>query len=109
MKDDIDLKLEALLRAPERAPDEAFAVGMERTILVEARLLAARRVAWTRFGVEMLAAACAIVAFLLLARLTPADSEGLVPLFSPAMVGLLILALWLLVSVRPSGKGLSGL
>ena len=106
MNGDTDLRLKALLQAPERAPDEAFAARMRQAVLIEERLRASRRAAWRRFGVEMLAAAAAIGAFWLLARLTPAESEGIVPLFSPAAAGLMILILWVVVSVRPSGRAL---
>jgi hypothetical protein len=105
MNGEIDLELQALLRTPERAPDEAFAARVAQAVLVEQRLSAARRVAWTRFGAEMLAAASAIAAFWLLARLTPPDSDGVVPLFSPAAMGLVVLGLWVLVSMRgPEGR-----
>ena len=106
MKDEMDLALEALLKAPERPTDERFVVQMRQAVLVEKRLAAARRAAWRRFGLEMAAAAAAIAAFWLLARLAPPDSEGLVPLFGPAAAGLLLLALWVLVSVKPSGRAI---
>jgi hypothetical protein len=100
---DMDLRLKSLLAAPERAPDDAFAERIRRAVLAEARMRAAARVAWTRFAAEMAAAASAICAFLLLARLTPLpDSGNFIPLFSPAAAGLLILALWVAVSARPS-------
>ena len=115
MSDAIDLKLKALLSSPERPADDAFAMRMtrlvmaEETLLAERRaaaeekLLAARRAAWKRFGTEMAAAAAAIVVFILLAKAGPApDSSRIVPVFSPAMAGLLLLALWLIVSWRPS-------
>jgi hypothetical protein len=108
MSDDPDRLLRSLLAAPERAPDEAFALRLQRLVMAEQRLRAARRVAWTRFAVEMLATAALIVAFLLLSRLGPlADSGALIPLFSPAAAGLLLLVLWVGVSVRPGG-GVSG-
>ncbi len=107
MNGKIDLELRRLLKSPERAPDEAFAEGMARAVLVENRLRTARRGAWMRFGVEMLAAASAIAAFWLLARLEPVDSEGVVGLFSPAGIGLLTLALWVSVSEKPAGRPLS--
>ena len=71
-------------------------------MLAEQRLVAARRVAWTRFAAEMCATRAAILAFVLLARLAPGDSGEFVPLFSPAAAGLLLLCLWVAVSIRPS-------
>ena len=109
MKDDTDLRLEALLKTPPREADESFVGDVRRAVLVEARLAAARRAAWTRFAMEMAAAAAALAAFWLLARLGPADSDRFVPLFSPAAAGLTLLGLWVLVSTRPSGKATSGL
>lgn len=100
MSDDIDIRLKRLLAASERAADEAFTARVSHAVLAETRLRAAGRAAWTRFAVEMVAAACAILAFVLLARLTPASGDGIVPLFSPAAAGLLLLVLWVAVSPR---------
>ena len=103
MSDEMDLRLRALLAAPERAPDEVFAERVRRAVLAEERMRAATRAAWTRFAAEMAAAASAILAFVLLAKLSPvADSGTIIPLFSPAAAGLLLLGLWVAVSVRPS-------
>ncbi|MBV8687385.1 MAG: hypothetical protein JOZ90_13060 [Alphaproteobacteria bacterium] len=98
----LDLELAALLRSPERAPDEAFARRLERLVVAEARLRAARRAAWHRFTMEMVAAAALLLAFALLTRSAPPpDSAGTIPLFGPAAAGLLLLALWIAVSLRP--------
>lgn len=103
MSADMDLRLKSLLAAPERAPDDAFAERIHRAVLAEQRMRAAARVAWTRFAAEMAATASAICAFMLLARLSPLpDSGTFIPLFSPAAAGLLILALWVGVSAKPS-------
>ena len=66
MSTDPDLLLKSLLAAPERAPDESFALRIERLVLIEERLRAARRAAWARFGAEMLATASLLVAYFLL-------------------------------------------
>jgi hypothetical protein len=109
MTADTDLLLKSLLAAPERAPDEDFALRLQRLVLVEDRLRAARRAAWTRFAVEMVASAALLVAFLLLSRLAPLgpDSGNFIPLLGPAAAGLVLLALWVAVSVRP-GPSFSG-
>jgi hypothetical protein len=73
-----------------------------RVVLAEKKLQAARRVAWTRVAAEMCATGAAILVFVLLARFSPAESGRLIPLFSPAAAGLLLLGLWVAVSVRPS-------
>jgi glycerol uptake facilitator-like aquaporin len=107
MDEDVDLRLRSLLRAPDRSPDEGFARRMERLVLAEERMRAARGAAWRRFAVEMIATAALILAFVLLARAGPApDSGRVVPLFGPAAAGLLLLALWVIVSCRP-GSGAS--
>ncbi|MFL6863329.1 MAG: hypothetical protein ACJ8DZ_10040 [Allosphingosinicella sp.] len=105
MTQDTDLLLKSLLAAPQRAPDDAFTLRVQRLVLAEERMRAARRVAWTRFGVETVATASLLAAFWLLSRVAPggADSAGFIPLSSPAAAGLLLLALWVGVSVRPSG------
>lgn len=107
MTAETDLLLKSLLSAPERAPDEDFTLRMERLVLLETKLGVARRIAWTRFATEMVATAALIVAFLLLSRLAPPAADSIIPLFSPAAAGLLLLALWVAVSVRP-GASLSG-
>lgn len=107
MGEDVDSRLRSLLRAPERGPDEDFARRMERLVIAEERLSAARRLAWRRFAMEMMATAALILVFVLLARAGPApDSGRVVPPFSPAGAGLLLLALWVIVSCRP-GSGAS--
>jgi hypothetical protein len=107
MSNDSDLLLKSLLAAPDRPPDEGFALRIERLVRIEERMRAARRVAWTRFAVEMVATAVLLVAYWLLTRLTPVSPDSVIPLYSPAAAGLLLLALWVGVSVRPGG-GLSG-
>jgi hypothetical protein len=107
MTDTLDLQLRALLAAPDRPADELFAGRIERLVLAEERMRVARRAAWRRFATEMAAAAALILVFVVLAKAGPAaDSGRIVPLFSPASAGLLLLALWLIVSCRP-GSGAS--
>ena len=102
MSDDMDRKLAALLALPRAEPDPAFADRVMRSVLAEQRLVAARRVAWTRFAAEMCATGAAILAFVFLARFSPGESGEFVPLFSPAAAGLILLGLWVAVSIRPS-------
>ena len=103
MSEDIDIRLKSFLAAPERAPDDAFASMVSRAVLAEERMRLASRAAWTRFAVEMAATASAILAFVLLARIgPPAESTDFIPVFSPAAAALLLIALWVGVSLRPS-------
>jgi len=101
MDEEVDRKLAALLAAPSRPADDAFAARVERLVLIEERLSRARRAAWRRFGLEMAGAAAILLVFVVLERSGPAaDSAGTVPPLSAAGAGLLLLALWVLVSSR---------
>ncbi|MDB5691934.1 MAG: hypothetical protein JWO81_997 [Alphaproteobacteria bacterium] len=101
MSADADAMLKALLAVPGRGPDEAFASRVERAVRAEEKLRAARRAAWRRFTAEMAAAAALLAAFVLIERRAPADSLNLISPFGPAAAGLMLLALWIWVSIRP--------
>jgi hypothetical protein len=101
MSDDLDLRLKTLLATPERPPDEAFAARMTRLVLAEERMRAARRAAWTRFAMMMLATASLLLLFALLTRLAHGDSGEVVPPFGPAAAGLLLVAVWAAVATAP--------
>lgn len=105
MEDDVDLRLREWLATPNGPADEGFARRMERLVVAEERLSAARRAAWARFGAEMTAAAVLLLVFVLLARggAAAGDSGRLIPLFSPGSAGLTLLGLWLIVSLRGAG------
>ena len=100
MTEESDAMLARLLAAHERGPDEAFARRVERLVLAEQRLRAARRAAWHRFGAEMAAAAALVLAFLLIGRLGRLDSQDIVPPFSPVAIGMLLLVFWIFLSGR---------
>jgi hypothetical protein len=103
MMDEIDLKLQALLRTPDRPEDGQFAERVHRRVLAEQRLADVRRKGWRRFALETAASAAILAAFILLARAAPGEGgSDFVPLFSPAMLGLVVLGLWLAVAARPS-------
>lgn len=101
MDDGFDARLRALIKGPARGPDEAFVARVRQNALAETRLRAARRAAWRRFAVEMAAAAAALLSFLLLARLRPADSANVISPTGPFAAGILLLGLWAIVSARP--------
>jgi hypothetical protein len=101
MNGDSDGMLKALLTAPDRAPDEGFALRIERAVRAEERMRAGRRVAWSRFGIEMAAVAALVTAVVLIERLASPDSQAMASPFGPATAGLLLLALWICVSIRP--------
>ena len=99
--DEIDLKLKALLASPARPEDGAFAERVRLRVLAEQRLADAERKAWRRFAAEAAASVGILAAFVLLARSAPGEAGEIVPLFSPAMLGLVLLALWVAVAARP--------
>jgi hypothetical protein len=103
--DEIDLKLRALLTSPDRPGDGAFAERVRRRVVAEQRLAAAERKAWRRFAVEAAASLAILAAFVLLARVAPdGGATDFVPVFSPAMLGLMLLALWVAVAARPGAQ-----
>jgi hypothetical protein len=102
MNGDLDQQLAALLAAPEREPDEAFALRMRQIVLTDERLRAAQRRAWRKFAFEMAGGAAALLTFILLNSLQAPGPEGReLPFFSPAMMGVLLLGLWAAVTLRP--------
>jgi hypothetical protein len=100
-----DEKIAALFYAPERAPDEAFVARVERAVLAEQRMGAARAAAWRRFGVECAASAAIISAFYLLWRLAPAELPLNQLPVGPAAAAILVMGLWFAVELRPSATG----
>lgn len=100
-----DERIAALFAAPERAPDEAFVARIERAVLAERRMKAARAAAWRRFAVECAASGAIVTAFYLLWRLGPAN----LPLdqlpVGPAAAAILVLGLWFGVELRASAAG----
>jgi hypothetical protein len=104
MTDDLEAGLRNLLAPSPRSPDEPFAERVRRAVLADQRFMEARRRAWRRFAAEAAATGAAILAFMLLGRLgTPTGAEGVVPLMSPAMAGILLLGLWVGIGLKPSG------
>lgn len=101
MMDEIDLKLRELLRSPDRSEDGLFAERVQRRLAAEERLAEARSAAWQRFALEAAASAAILAAFIFLTRIGRGSSSTFVSLFSPTMLGLLILALWVAVAGRP--------
>ena len=101
---DIDARLTLLFAEHPPAPDPAFS---DRVIMLAAYEQAerrARRRALRRLASETMALVAVLAAFALLARAGPvaADVGDTVPLASPAMLGLAMLALWAIVGTRPA-------
>ncbi|HEY0149260.1 MAG TPA: hypothetical protein VGB70_09660 [Allosphingosinicella sp.] len=100
---DIESRLAALLATPERAPDERFVLQVRQALIADQALAAARSKAWRKFAVELAATGAVVLAFWLLNRSGSALPEGTaIPLYNPAMIGFLLLALWGLVAMRPA-------
>ena len=105
MTDDMDARIATLLKAPERAPDDTFVAVMRLQVEANIRLQAAAARARQEFAWKAAAGAVVIAAFVLLARMEPpASAEATVPLLSPAMLGFVLLGLWVAVdfpTLRP--------
>ena len=97
-----DQMLESLLATPERPADEEFVRRTEALVRFELRRHAARRTAFSWVGLESIAAVAMVLAFAGAARI--GEASEVVPLFSPAMAGLVALALWCAVSLRPPAR-----
>ena len=108
MKDEnqaLEARLGALLRNPERAPDEAFIARVERAVLAEERMAAHRRAAWRRLGSEAAAATAIAAAFLIVGRLTPSAGTVDLTAFGPATAAGMLLLFWMAVGMRPFATG----
>jgi len=95
-----DAMLHELLAAPERGPDEAFVLRMERLALAEQRLQSARRTALRRFAVEIGALGSLAAAVLLIRPLAAADSGGAILASAPALGVLMLMFVWLCTATR---------
>lgn len=101
----IDAGLAAFFAATETSPDEAFVARVQRAVLAERKLAAARAAAWRRFRGEVAASLAIVGAFALLWRLAPAGLP-LEPLAAgPAAAAVLLLFLWFAVELRPAATG----
>lgn len=100
MTDDMDARIAALLKAPERAPDDAFVADLRLQVEADIRVRAAMARARREFAWKAAAGAVVVAAFVFLARMEPpTSSEATVPLLSPAMLGFLLLGLWAAVDL----------
>ena len=90
---DPDKALGALLAAPPLEPDPAFATQVSALVEADARLNAARRVAWRRFAGEAISAAGVAIGAIAVSRLS--GEPGLVP-SGPGLAAALAMLCWLL-------------
>ena len=103
--DRIDERLTALFAAPEAAPDEAFVARVERAVLAERKLAAARASAWRSFRGEAAASVAIVTAFALLWRAAPAGLTLDQIAVDPSAVAMLLLFLWFGIELRPAATG----
>ena len=99
-----DARLGALLRGEARAPDEGFAMRVERALGAERAMEAQRRTAWRRFAAEALASAAVVAAFMLIGRAAPASVDLELIAATPLPAAGLLLILWMIVAFRPAAS-----
>jgi hypothetical protein len=100
---DFDARLAALLAEPAPAPDRAFAERVIARAACDLALRRARRRGLARVARETAALGAVLAAFALLARIPGPTLAGIgdsLPLASPAMLGITLLAMWALVGAR---------
>ena len=100
MIEDVDVRLSALFEEPNSQPDPDFAARVVALAAYDTKVRDARRAAIALVGREALALLAAIICFCLLTLQAPGQPVGsgdALPLGSPAMLGVTLLALWALV------------
>ena len=99
---ELDARVAALFAAPAPEPDPGFAGRIVALARLDLAVRRSRREAIERIAVETAALAAVIAPLALLARFAP-DPAGfgdVVTITNPAMLGLAMLALWGLVTLR---------
>ena len=103
MTDRLDEALRAMLAPPDEFPDAIFTARVRNVMLAEQRMNAARKASWRLFAIELFASGAVVIAFVLLARITPAAGS-----LEPGLIGFLLLALWVTAALRPAAAGRQG-
>ena len=98
---EIDARLHALLAPPDEFPDALFTARVRRAILADEALRGARRQGWRRFATEVAGSLAVVLAFYLLGGSEAAPESGIVG-FGPALAGLVLVAMWTLIALRPA-------
>jgi hypothetical protein len=101
---ELDLCLCELLREPEPAADEAFVQRVVAAARLDEQLRRSRRRALRRALIECGAAIAVAATFYLLSQEQPPLPDGMLSLQGPATAGLMMLALWAIVSLPASGN-----
>jgi len=101
MIEDVDVRLSALFEEFDSPRDPGFAARVIALAAYDAKVRRARRAAVTLVVREALALVAVLVCFCLLTLQPPGQPVGpgdILPLSSPAMIGVALLALWALVA-----------
>jgi len=98
-----DAKLSALFALGDDIPDDGFSNRVLALAALEDRLARRRKALMMRVAGEAVGLAAVLTTFAILASLGPA--EPVVPIASPAMIGLILLATWSAVGMRGSLRG----
>ena len=99
---DLDRRLGELLRDPSPAADPQFVDRVLAAARIDRELRRARARAWRRVALDCGAAIAVAAAFYLLTQEQAPLADGMMSLQGPAMAGLVMLALWGLVSTPMS-------
>lgn len=104
---EVDARLRALFNEQPAVADPAFSDRIIALAAYDRTVRRARQRVVHRTISETLALMTVLVTFILLARAAPASTAfgDTIPLASPAMLGLAMLVLWALVSIRPAAIG----
>lgn len=103
MIEDVDRRLSALFEEFDSPPDPVFAARVVALAAYDSKVRRARRAAVALVLREALALVALLVCFGLLALQPPGQPVGpgdALPLGSPAMIGVALLALWALVGTQ---------
>ena len=99
----LDLRLGALLRDAEPMPDPAFNARVLAAARLDRQIREVRRRAWRRASIDCAVAVAVAGSFYLLTQAQAPSPDGIIALQAPAMAGLVMLALWAVVSLPISG------
>jgi len=105
---DIDRRLGLLIRGPQPAADDAFADRVVSAVLVDRSFRQARKRAWHRATLDCAGAVTVGATFFFLSQTEHASVAGTISLQGPAMAGLIMLVLWVLVALPASAGDRSG-
>ena len=104
---ELERRLGALLREPEPDADEAFVQRVMAAARLDAQFRRTRRRALRRTLLECGVAIAVAATFYLMSQEQAPLPDGMISLQGPAMAGLVMLALWAIVSFPVAGSARS--